>query len=103
MSVETIAEHVVVHDDGSISLSERLRDLAGIKAGDELLIRWLPPDEIIVRKGIAISDAEFDQEMNEFTQQLKNSGYDSKEKIVELVRAVKQEQAGEIVSGTQKR
>jgi hypothetical protein len=97
MNIRAMAEHVIVHDDGSISLSEQLRHLAGIDAGDELLIRWLPPDEIIMRKRNVVTETEFEQAMSEFAQQLRDSGYDSKDKIVKLIREVKLEQAEDLV------
>lgn len=49
MPTHLVREKVTIAQEGKIELPERIRIAGGFKAGDELLILWLPPDELIDR------------------------------------------------------
>lgn len=94
MATQFNHERVSVTPDGAIELSVQLRQKAGLKPGDELLVIWSPPDTFILRKlsDIVMDDALFDAAMREFDQALNAAGYVTDEDVLRLVQEVKQEQ-----------
>jgi len=95
MATVLVRERATVEQDGSVKLPERVRKMGSFQAGDELAIWWLPPDEIVMRKVQEQNEEEFAQAMREFGSALRSAGYDTGEKIIELVREVKRVQARE--------
>lgn len=95
MAMVLIRERATVEQDGSVKLPERVRKMGRFQVGDELAIWWLPPDEIVMRKVQEQNEEEFAQAMREFGSALRAAGYDTDEKIIELVREVKREQVRE--------
>jgi hypothetical protein len=64
------------------------------RRGCVLAVWWIPPDQIILRKLEAVQSLEaFDRTMDEFGEALRAAGYDTDEKVIELVREIKREQA----------
>jgi bifunctional DNA-binding transcriptional regulator/antitoxin component of YhaV-PrlF toxin-antitoxin module len=87
-------ERVSITPTGTIELSARFREAAGLKPGDELLVIWLPPDTFIMRKWseVVADDELFAATMHEFDQALSAAGYITNEDVRRLVREVKQDQ-----------
>jgi bifunctional DNA-binding transcriptional regulator/antitoxin component of YhaV-PrlF toxin-antitoxin module len=96
MATVLIHEKTTVGGDGSISLPAHILEASGFQAGDALAVWWIPPDQIILRKLEAVQSPEaFDRAMDEFREALRSAGYDTDEKVIELVRETKREQARE--------
>ena len=95
MATTLVRERVTIEKDGSVRLPERVRKMGGFRTGDELTIWWLPPDEIVMRKLREEDEEEFAAAMQGFGAALEAAGYDTDEKIVELVCEVKREQVQE--------
>jgi bifunctional DNA-binding transcriptional regulator/antitoxin component of YhaV-PrlF toxin-antitoxin module len=91
------ANKAVIAENGTISLPEQVRQTAGFVPGDELLLVWLPPDTLILRKlsEIVADDEVFTAAMREFDQALESAGYETDEDVLRLVQEVKQEQISE--------
>ena len=47
----------------------------------------------------SLTDGEFDRDMDEFGSALDGAGYDTRDKVTELVREVKREQVREMLDG----
>lgn len=105
MATTFVRDKVTITKNGAISLPEYVRQMAGLEPGDELIVAWLPPDTIMVRKlsGVAADDEAFVAEMREFDEALRAAGYETDEDIVRLVREVKAEQAAEYAAEQQAR
>jgi bifunctional DNA-binding transcriptional regulator/antitoxin component of YhaV-PrlF toxin-antitoxin module len=90
-------ERVAIAPTGAITLSPRLRQTAGLKPGDELLIIWVPPDTFILRKwsDIVADDALFAATMRDFDQALTEAGHVTDEDVQKLIKEVRQEQYAE--------
>ena len=89
-------EKTTVGSDGSISLPAHILEASGFQAGDALAVWWIPPNQIILRKLEIVQSSEaFDRATNEFGEALRTAGYDTDEKVIELVREIKREQAQE--------
>lgn len=94
MVIVLMHEKTTVGSDGSISLPDHILEASGFQAGDALAVWWIPPDQIILRKLEAVQSLEaFDRAMDEFGEALRAAGYDTDEKVIELVREIKREQA----------
>jgi bifunctional DNA-binding transcriptional regulator/antitoxin component of YhaV-PrlF toxin-antitoxin module len=91
----------IVAENGTITLPEQVRQTAGFVAGDELLLVWLPPDTLILRKlsEVVADDETFAAAMREFDQALQSAGYETDEDVLRLVQEVKQEQISEWTQG----
>ena len=96
MATVLMHEKSTIGSDGSISLPAHILEASGFQAGDALAVWWIPPDQIILRKLEAVQSPEaFDRAMDEFGEALRAAGYDTDEKVIELVREVKREQTQE--------
>jgi len=93
MATILMHEKTIVGSDGSISLPAHILEASGFQEGDALAVWWIPPDQIILRK--LESPEAFDQAMDEFGEALRAAGYDTDEKVIELVREIKREQVQE--------
>lgn len=91
MSIVAVQERVRVEKGGLIHLPDRLRQASGIEDGDELVVCWLPPDQFLARRAYDWDDESLIQTRREFGAALKAAGYDTTEKVVELVRQVRRE------------
>ncbi|MEZ4707188.1 MAG: AbrB/MazE/SpoVT family DNA-binding domain-containing protein [Caldilineaceae bacterium] len=90
-------ERVSISDNGAINLPAHLRQSAGLRPGDELLVVWLSPDTLILRKRseIVADDKVFAAAMREFDEALTGAGYRTDDEILTLIREVKLEQYDE--------
>ena len=97
-------DKITMTENGMIALPDHIRQTVGFAPGDELLMLWLPPDTIIIRKFSEIVAHEdfFAMAMLEFDQALRFAGYETDEEVRRLVQAVKQEQFVEWVSSNRK-
>ena len=88
---------VIVAENGVIPLPEHIRQLAGLESGDELVVAWVSPNTILIRKvsALTVDDEAFAVAMREFDQALQSAGYATEEDIIRLVREVKAEQITE--------
>lgn len=88
---------VTLTENGVITLPEAIRQKAGLMSGDELVLIWLPPETILVRKlsEVALDDSAFEIVMREFDQALRSAGYETEEDIIQLIREIKAEQVNE--------
>ncbi|MEZ4660411.1 MAG: AbrB/MazE/SpoVT family DNA-binding domain-containing protein [Caldilineaceae bacterium] len=90
-------EHVLINDNGAIDLPAHLRQSAGLYPGDELLVVWLPPDTLILRKRseIVADDKVFAAAMREFDEALTSAGYQTDDEVLNLIREVRLQQYNE--------
>jgi bifunctional DNA-binding transcriptional regulator/antitoxin component of YhaV-PrlF toxin-antitoxin module len=96
MTTVLMHEKTTVGSDGSISLPAHILEAGRFRTGDALAVWWIPPDQIILRKLEAVQSPEaFDRAMDEFGEALRAAGFDTDEKVIELVREIKREQAQE--------
>lgn len=89
---------LTVADNGTITLPEAIRQRAGLASGDELILVWVPPDTLIIRKisEVAADDDLFEIAMREFDQALRLAGYESADDVINLTREIKAEQISEL-------
>ncbi|MCB0085190.1 MAG: AbrB/MazE/SpoVT family DNA-binding domain-containing protein [Caldilineaceae bacterium] len=87
-------ERVSINDNGAIDLPAHLRQSAGLFPGDELLVVWLPPDTLILRKQseIVADDKVFAAAMSEFDAALTRAGYGTDDEVLNLIQEIKLEQ-----------
>lgn len=97
MAEITSKNKVTMAKNGAVPLPEHIRQEAGLQSGDELIVIWLPPDTILVRKmsEAVADDKTFTMLMGEFDHALHNAGYETNEDVVNLVREIKAAQATE--------
>jgi bifunctional DNA-binding transcriptional regulator/antitoxin component of YhaV-PrlF toxin-antitoxin module len=96
MTTVVMREKTTVGSDGSISLPAHILEAGRFQTGDALAVWWIPPDQIILRKLEAVQSPEaFDWAMDEFGKALRGAGFDTDEKVIELVREIKREQTQE--------
>jgi bifunctional DNA-binding transcriptional regulator/antitoxin component of YhaV-PrlF toxin-antitoxin module len=91
----------MVAENGAISLPEHIRQTTGLEPGDELLLVWLAPDTLVLRKlsELVMDDEVYAVAMREFDQALRSAGYETDEDVLKLVQEVKQEQIAEWTQG----
>ena len=99
MVTTLVYDNVLVESEGNVNLPRRILQAGGLETGDALVAWWLPPDQIILRKLSSLTDGEFNRAMDEFSSALDGAGYDTRDKVTELVQEVKREQAREMLAG----
>lgn len=86
-------QQITIETDGHINLSTRVLDLAGVHAGDQLAVYSVAPGIIQLRKVAPLIDLDVNAIKQRLRAALIASGYESREKIVRMLREIRQEMA----------
>jgi trehalose-6-phosphate synthase len=88
-------EQAVLEEDGKVSLSPQVMDSAGLQAGDTLIVSLVAPGVIQLRKAQLLDRLSSEEIRRRLREALIKSGYDTKEKVLQMVREIKREMARE--------
>ena len=95
MAVQILKEQTTVQEGGRLDLSSRILELAGVHAGDSLVVLTVAPGIIQLRKVQPFPDLNVAEIKQRLRQALIEVGYNNRDKVVRMLREIRQEMVHE--------